>query len=197
MTPATDDKLPMSYLYELITNKNDYYHPEVWFNSRGVPLDYFILSAEPVNDTNTSFVRTLIVSVGKDNHLVKLDKVIKLIEKAIGQLWEITLHGRVYSFSVKIDKFVHFVHDGSLTKHDMVEAMENQNYIYETPTKSIYHRIIHQFPRPPKNPQTNSEEDKLLREGTSNTVGVDWTFSGNTFKSHSFGKRNSFRGFRV
>ena len=188
MTPATDDKLPMSYLYELVTNKNDYYHPEVWFNSRGVPLDYFTLYAEPVNDTNTSFVRTLIVSVGKDNHPVKVDKVIKLIEKAIGQLWEITLHRKVYSFSVKIDKFVHFVHDGSLTKHDTVEAMENQNYIYETPTKSIYHRIIHQFPRPPKTPRlilkkTNfCERVHLIRSewiGLFQEIRLNLTVSGN------------------
>ena len=141
MTPTMDDLIPMSRLYDLAADDDK--SIDSWLQSRGIPLEYFYLYAEPIVINNTTFARRLIVRVGKIDSPVMIDNVLKNIQKSLSKEWQIVSHGQVYSFSVKIEKFKYYVNNGIMLRVNDVDEIENQvGLIEQIETENMYEDVI-------------------------------------------------------
>ena len=142
MTPTMDDLLPMSLLQSMARDKSK--RLDSWFQSRGIPLEYFHLYAEAITNKNSSFARKIIARVGKINAPVMIDNVLNKIQKALSEEWQIMSHDQVYSYSVNIDKFKTYVIDGLHERFNEVDEIERQEEVSseQVVKEKIYEEII-------------------------------------------------------
>ena len=121
MIPTMNELLPMSHLDSLSEEERG--QPNTWLDSKGAPLDYFTLYVE--TSKNNSFVKKLIVRIGRDRYPLSVSKETNSIRKAISQEWEINTNGKTFKFTVQFDKYASFVYDGVQQKYDVVEFVTN------------------------------------------------------------------------
>ena len=107
LTPTSDKLLPLSYLETL--TKGQKLEPITWFDSRGVPLDYFDLMVKRVIIEHTVFVDSFIVRIGKNQDPVNLSNEIKFLQDVMNKPWFITLNNTVFEFTVKFYRYASFV----------------------------------------------------------------------------------------
>ena len=125
MTPAMIELLPMSYLDSLSVEERK--QPNIWFDAKGAPLDFFILFVE--TSKNNSFVKKLIVRIGRSRYPLNVAEETNSIRKAISQEWEININGKTFKFSVQFDKYASFVYDGVQRKFDVSEFVTNDKTV--------------------------------------------------------------------
>ena len=142
MTPTMDDLLPMSLLQSMARDKSK--SLDSWFQSRGIPLEYFHLYAEPITIKNASFARKIIARVGKMNAQVMIENVLNKIQKALSKEWQIMSHDQVYSYSVNIDKFKTYVIDGLHERFNEVEEIERQDVTSDVTSEQVVKEKIYE-----------------------------------------------------
>ena len=104
--------LPWSYITSLSPEERS--SPEIWLSSHIAPLYHFQIYGRREEKSNVSYVKDLLVRVGRKRSPLNVAIETTVIRDALNQPWMIKLKGKEFTYDAEFYRYANFIPNGLL-----------------------------------------------------------------------------------